>query len=261
MSERPDGSVVWRVLALGYGLVAYLSFVVVLFCYVGFLANVGVPKGIDEGAVAPLAEAVAVDVGLLAAFGIQHSVMARSWFKERWTRLVPEPVERSTYVLLASAVLFAVAWWWRPLPAVVWSLDGAARWLAWGLYGLGWLIFVLASFQLSHAELFGIEQVSAYARGREPASVPFRTPGLYRYVRHPLMSGLLLAFWATPRMTVGHLLFAAGFSGYILVGVRLEERSLVDAFGDTYRQYRESVPAFLPRPGRSVESPPDETEG
>lgn len=143
----------------------------------GFLANVGVPTGIDEGTVVPVGEAVAVDVGLIALFGVQHSVMARSWFKDRWTRLVPEPVERSTYVLTASLVLLAVAWLWRPIPTVVWDIDGAGAVALWGVFGLG-LAIVVSSFQISHAGLFGLQQVYAYARGREVSPVPFQTPGL-----------------------------------------------------------------------------------
>lgn len=260
MPDRPRKRGLRRVLVLGYGLLAYLVFLVSVLYYIGFLANVGVPSGIDEGTVAPLAKAVVVDVGLIASFGLQHSVMARPWFKTRWTRAIPEPVERSTYVLLASVVLLAVAWWWHPLPTVVWEINGVAGWILWGGYGLGWGIVILSTFQISHTELFGLQQVYAYFRGREPPSIPFQTPGFYQYVRHPLMTGLLLAFWTTPYMTVGHLLFAVGFTSYILIGVRLEERMLVAAYGDEYRQYRRAVPMFFPRPGRSVRSSSDHTD-
>lgn len=252
----------WRRAAvLGYGLLAYVAFLASVLYYVGFLANVGVPSGIDEGAVVPLTEAVAVDVGLVALFGIQHSVMARGWFKDRWTRVVPEAVERSTYVLVASVLLVAIAWVWRPIPTVVWAFDGAAAVALWGVFGLGLATVVVSSFQISHAELFGLQQVYAYYQGRDPSPVPFQTPGLYQYVRHPLMTGLLLWFWATPQMTVGHLVFAGGFSAYILAGVRLEERMLLDAYGAEYREYREAVPMFFPRPWQWSDSTVNDRDG
>lgn len=241
-----------RVVVLGYGLVAYLALLVTLLYYVGFLANL-VPKGIDEGTIGPQATAVAANVGLIALFGLQHSVMARSWFKDSWTRFIPEPIERSTYVLTASLLLLAITWLWRPIPTVLWDVDGPARWAFWGVFGLGVILVIVSSFQINHAELWGLQQVYAYFRGQEPPAVPFQTPGLYRYVRHPLMTGLVLWFWATPHMTVGHLLFAAGFTTYILVGVRLEERMLIDIYGEAYREYRERVPMLFPRPGRSVD--------
>lgn len=240
-----------RTAVLGYGVLAYLALLVTLLYYVGFLANL-VPKGIDEGATVTLAEAVAVDLGLIVLFGLQHSVMARSRFKDRWTRLIPEAIERSTYVLTASVLLLAIAWLWRPIPTVLWDIDGPARWIFWGVFCLGVILVVVASFQINHAELWGLQQVYAFFRGRDPPEVPFQTPGLYRYVRHPLMAGLVLWFWATPHMTVGHLLFAAGFTGYILVGVRLEERMLIDVHGEVYREYRDTVPMLFPRPGRTV---------
>lgn len=261
MTERPEKPVWHRAAVLGYGLLAYLLFVLTLLYYVGFLANVGVPKGIDDGPVVPLVEVIVVDLGLIALFAVQHSVMARSWFKDRWTRVVPPPTERSTFVLVASVVLMAVAWFWRPGPTVVWDIDGTAGWVLWGAYGLGLAIVILSSFQISHTELFGIQQVYAYYQGRDPAPIPFQTPGLYRYVRHPLMTGLLLWFWATPHMTVGHLLFSGGFTVYILFGIRLEERMLSDIYGEKYREYRRTVPMLVPRPWRSVESESGEQDG
>lgn len=260
MAEQDDTPALYRVSVLGYGLFAYLVFQVSILYYVGFLANVGVPKGIDEGAVGPMANAVAVNVGLIALFGLQHSVMARSWFKDRWTRVVPDPIERSTFVLASAIVLLAIAWFWRPLPTVIWDIGGLAGWLLWGVSGLGLVIVILSSYQISHTRLFGLRQVYDYYRGQEFSAVPFQTPGFYQYVRHPLMTGILLWFWLTPQMTVGHLLFAGGFSIYILVGTRLEERMLMDVHGDAYWKYRQQVPMFFPRPGRSVTSVSDEPE-
>lgn len=250
-----------RVSVFGYGLFAYLAFQLTVVYYVGFLADVGVPKGVDGGPVVALSEAVAVDVGLIALFGIQHSGMARSWFKDRWTRVVPEPAERSTYVLASSVVLLAIAWLWRPIPTVVWDVGGPAGWALWGVFALGLVVIVLSSAQISHSELFGLRQVYAYYRGLEPSPIPFQTPGLYRYVRHPLMTGMLLWIWATPHMTVGHLLFSAGFTAYILVGVRLEEQMLLEAHGEEYREYRQSVPMLFPRPWQSVDPASDEQDG
>lgn len=249
--ERPP---VWRRLSvLGYGLLAYLAFQVSTLYYVGFLANVGPVSGIDEGPAVPLAEAVVVNVGVIALFGLQHSGMARSRFKDRVSAAIPEPIQRSTYVLAASVLLLAIAWVWRPIPTVVWDVGGPLAWVLWGVFGLGLVVVVVSSFQIDHYELFGLRQVYAYYRGRGPEPVPFQTPGFYRYVRHPLMTGLLMWFWATPHMTVGHLLLAAGFTAYIVVGVRLEERILLDAYGERYREYRRQVPMFVPRPWRSFE--------
>lgn len=258
MTAQTDGPILYRVSALGYGLLAYLAFLFTVLYYVGFLANVGVPSGIDEGPTRPLVEAVAINGGLVALFGLQHSVMARSWFKDRWTRVVPEPVERSTLVLTSALALLALAWFWQPLPTVIWNVVGPARWVLWGVFGLGLAIVVLASYQISHTSLFGLQQVYDYYRERESSPPPFQTPGMYRYVRHPLMTGILLWFWATPHMTLGHLLFAGGLTGYVLVGTRLEERMLVDVHGDAYREYRRTVPMLFPRPGRSVDSTPDD---
>jgi len=254
-----DEPVPFRVFALGYGLLAYLAFLFTVLYYVGFLANVGVPSGIDEGSTGPLVEAVAIDGGLIVLFGLQHSVMARSWFKDRWTRVVPDPIERSTFVLGSALVLLALAWFWRPLPTTIWDVDGPAGWVLWGVFGLGLAIVVLSSCQISHTSLFGLRQVYEYYRGRSSSPPPFQTPGLYRYVRHPLMTGILLWIWATPHMTLGHLLLAGGLTVYVLVGTRLEERTLIDVHGEAYREYRRTVPMLLPRPGTSVDSMSDET--
>lgn len=260
MTAQHDGSVLHRVSALGFGLFAYLVFLVSVLYYTGFLANVGVPRGIDEGQVVPLAEAVGINVGLIALFGLLHSGMARSWFKRHWTRVVPEPIERSTYVLTSAIVLLAIAWFWRPLPTVIWDIDGLAGWAFWGAFGLGLAIVILSSAQISHTRLFGLRQVYDYYADQESSPVSFQTPGFSQYVRHPLMTGTFLWFWATPHMTIGHLLFAGGFTVYILVGTYLEERMLIDAYGEAYREYRRSVSMFLPRPWISVEPISDDAE-
>lgn len=238
---------VWRrVSILGYGFLAYLVALISVLYFVGFLANIGVPKGIDEGPVVPLAETVAVDVGLTILFGIQHSVMARSWLKDRWTRVIPEPVQRSTCVLATGIVLYATAWLWRLIPTVIWKIDGIAGWILWGVFGFGLVFAILATFQNNHAEFTGLQQVLVYHQDRDLASVPFHTPGFYRYTRNPVVLGILIWIWATPQMTAGHLLLAVGFTVYNLIGVPLEERKLSDNFGDEYREYRQTVPRFVP---------------
>lgn len=250
-----------RTLARIYGIACYLLFAVTLAYFVGFLANVGVPKSVDAdlvnaGAERPLGLALCINGLLMGLFGLQHSGMARTGFKRWWVRLVPRAVERTTYVLASSLVLLFLFWQWQPIPALIWDVAwGPGRWALWGLYGLGWTAAVGSTFLISHADLFGLRQTRAYGRSERPPRPRFQTPGPYRYVRHPLMSGLLVAFWATPRMTTGHALFAAGMTVYVLVGLRFEERDLVRAFGDRYRAYRERVPMLLPRPGRPPEEP------
>lgn len=250
-----------RRLAFAYGVVAYLAFLATIAYAVGFLANVGVPKSIDAGTTVAAGDALLVDVALLGLFGAQHSLMARPGFKARWTRLVPEPIERSTYVLLSSAALAVLMWGWQPLPETVWSVDAPAAYAVWAVYVVGWVVAVAAINMIDKDDLVGLRQVKAYRRGEDLEPLDFQTPGLYRYVRHPLMTGLLLAFWATPRLTVGHLVFAAGATAYVLLGVALEERDLVAAFGEEYRAYRREVPMLVPRPWRSLPEQGDGPEG
>lgn len=248
-----------RTLAYGYGVFAYLLALATIAYAVGFLANVVVPKSIDSGAAGSFA--FVVDLALVGLFGLQHSVMARPWFKSWWTRFVPEPIERSTYVLLASSALIVLMAGWQPLPAVVWQVDGVLGWGLWACYLAGWLLMFAAVYMIDKDDLMGLRQVKAYRRGEEPEPIGFQTPALYRYVRHPLMTGFLLAFWATPHMTVGHLVFTVGMTVYVFAGMTLEERDLVALFGDRYRQYREDVPMIIPRPGRSVSRPAPSDDG
>ena len=236
-----------RIAALVYGLAAYALFVIATVYAVGFVSGIAVPKTIDGGTPAPLAEALVVDLVLLAIFALQHSIMARKPFKRWWMQFVPEPVERPTYVLFSTLALILLFWQWRPIPAVVWQIgDPALAMAVQGVALLGWAIAFLSTFMISHFELFGLQQVFVYLDGRSIPNGEFRTPGLYKLVRHPLYLGFLIAFWAAPVMTFGHLLFAVATTGYVLVGVMLEERDLVDLFGDDYRAYRKRVAMLIP---------------
>ena len=232
-----------------YGVAAYVACLAALLYFIGFSGNLLVPKSVDIGASAPWAEALGTNLLLLAFFGIQHSVMARRSFKRWWTRVVPPAVERSTYVVATCAVLALMFWFWMPIEApVVWQVEhrvGVA--LLWSLFGLGWLVVLLSTFLINHFELFGLQQVFARLRQRALPETEFRTPLLYRFVRHPLYVGLLLSFWSVPVMTAGRLLFALGFSVYILIGIAFEERDLLAQFGERYRRYRAEVGMLLPR--------------
>ena len=234
-------------LAAIYGIFAYVIFLPTFLYAIGFIGNLGVPKSIDSGLTTTLPEAIGVNLALLGVFAIQHSVMARPGFKRLWTRIVPPAIERSTYVLLASLVLILLFWQWRPIPALIWTVTDPRGILALQVvFWLGWLILLMSTFLLNHFELFGLQQVFTSAARRDLPTPQFRTPLFYRYVRHPLYLGFLISFWATPVMSAGHLLFSAGASGYILVGIWFEERDLIAVFGDRYRRYREQVGMLLP---------------
>ena len=238
-------------LASWYAKTVYLLFLATVLYAVGFLGNLGVPKSIDSGPAAPLPAALTANLLLLALFAVQHSGMARRWFKQRWTRVLPPPVERSTYVLASTLALLLIFWQWRPLPAVVWSArHPAAKVALWAAFGLGWGIMAASTCFIDHRDLFGLRQVEQYRQGRVYAAPRFQTPALYRYVRHPIYLGFTMAFWAAPVMTVGHALFAAAATAYILAGIQLEERDLVRAHGEAYEQYRQEVPMLLPVPRR-----------
>lgn len=235
-----------------YGLLCYAVFFLTFLYAIGFTGNFVVPRSVDAGGpLAPWSRAVLVNAVLLSLFALQHSVMARPGFKRRWTRLVPPPAERSTYVLLSSLLLALLFWQWRPMGAVAWDAEHTAGRLALqALFWGGWFTVLASTFMIDHFELFGLRPVWRHFRAEAPESPSFRTPALYRLVRHPIMLGFLVAFWAAPRMTAGHLLFAAATSGYIFVGVALEERDLIRAFGEQYARYRERVSMILPLPKR-----------
>ncbi|MGV9612507.1 methanethiol S-methyltransferase [Nocardia xishanensis] len=238
-----------RFLTLGYGVVSYLAFVAAFLYAIGFVGNFWVPRSIDAGVEASIGEAIVVNALLLGVFAVQHSVMARPAFKRRWTRVVPTSIERSTYVLLASLALFLLYWQWRTMPAVIWDVDATAgRIVLWALFWIGWVTVLLSTFMINHFDLFGLRQVYLAWRGEPYRDLPFRTNLFYRVIRHPLMLGFLVAFWATPTMTAGHLFFAAMTTGYILIALQIEEHDLVDVFGDRYRDYQHRVPMLVPHP-------------
>jgi len=236
-----------RLLVLLYAIASYAVFLVSSLYAIGFVGNYVVPKSIDVGGPAELGEAIAVNLLLLGAFALQHSSMARPAFKRWWTGILPVACQRSTYVLFSSLILLLLFWQWRPIPATLWRVDGMAAWLLTSIFWLGWIVVFASTFMIDHFDLSGLRQAFFALRDVEVPGQSFRTPLLYKIVRHPLMLGFLLAFWATPEMTAGHLLFAAVNTAYILVGLQFEERDLIAAFGATYQQYRRRVPMLLPR--------------
>ncbi|OBB91515.1 methanethiol S-methyltransferase [Mycobacterium sp. 852002-30065_SCH5024008] len=242
-----------RYLTLGYGAAAYLLFLAAFLYLIGFVGNLAVPRSVDRGLAASVAAAIPINAALVALFGVQHSVMARPAFKRWWVRLVPSSIERSTYVLLSSVVLALLYWQWRTMPTVIWDVRmPAARAVLWALFWLGWAIALLATFLINHFDLFGLRQVYLASRQKPYTSVEFRVRLLYRVVRHPLMLGMLIAFWAAPTMTAGHLLFSIGMTAYILIATQLEERDLVASLGHPYREYRREVSMLLPIPRRQA---------
>lgn len=235
-----------RLLALIYGFLAYVGFLGTFVYAICFIGDIAVPKTIDSGAESPLFLAVAINALLLGTFAIQHSVMARQGFKRAWTKVVPKHLERPTYVLAASLALMLVLWQWRPIPQMVWELHGIAATVLSVTFWLGWALLLTSTFLINHFELFGMQQVWGYFRGKEYQGAAFRTPSLYRMVRHPLYLGFVIAFWSAPQMSLGHLIFSIGCTGYILLGIYFEERDLVTTHGLTYRRYREQVPMLVP---------------
>ncbi len=243
-----------RLVILVYGLLAYLIFLASFLYAVGFVGGFVVPKTIDTGPESEVAAAVVIDLLLLSLFAVQHSVMARPFFKRWWTTIIPAAAERSTYVLASSLLLFLMFWQWRALPGVVWNVtQPALAAVLWALFGLGWLVVLVSTFLINHFDLFGLRQVYLHFIGQPYTPIPFQSPWLYRLVRHPIMVGFLIAFWSTPTMTQGHLLFAAVVTAYVLVALQLEERDLVHFHGDSYSQYQREVSMLFPlwRSGQS----------
>jgi methanethiol S-methyltransferase len=240
-----------KVIVFIYGIASYAAGVASLLYLICFLSNIVVPKTIDSAAVGAVAPAVLVDLLLVGAFALQHSLMARPGFKKRWTRIVPKPAERSTYVLITGLVLALLFWQWQPIPGVVWNVEGAVgASLLEGLFWLGWAILFASTFMINHFDLFGLRQVYLRLKGQPYQPVPFVQVALYRFVRHPIMLGVLIGCWATPSMSVGHLLFAAATTCYTFIGIFLEERDTRGALGASYEHYRRVTPMILPLPRR-----------
>lgn len=237
-----------RITAFTYGIICYVIFLITFQYTMGFIGNLFVPKSIDSPPVSPLGQALLIDALLLGLFAVQHSVMARPGFKRWWTRFVPKPVERSTYVLFSSLALIVLFVYWQPIGGVIWHVqDPVGQAILYGLCVFGWVLVLVATFLINHFDLFGLRQVWFYLRGKEDHALAFVTPGLYRMVRHPIYVGFIFAIWATPTMTVAHLFFALLSTVYILIGIRLEEQDLVAYYGARYREYKQQVPMLVPR--------------
>ena len=239
-----------RTLGLIYGVVVYAFFFLVFLYAIAFVGDLPVPRTIDRGPASPSLTAAVIDLVLLGLFAVQHSVMARPAFKRWWTRMVAPPVERSTYVLASSLELALLCWQWRSIPAVVWSVGGLGGAILQAVFWLGWVVVLLSTFMISHFELFGLSQVWTNFSRQAAQPQAFRTPLLYGFVRHPIYLGFVLAFWAAPTMTAGHLLFAVATLGYMLIAIQFEEHYLIGTFGETYVAYRRRVSMLLPLPPR-----------
>jgi methanethiol S-methyltransferase len=246
-----------RITTFVYGVICYLAFLATFLYAIGFIGNFGVPKSIDSGPQSPFLEALAINCALLGLFAVQHSVMARQWFKRAWTRVVPTSVERSTYVLLSSVALLLLFWKWEPMGGVIWNIENdSARWLLHVAYGFGWLTVFVSTLLINHFDLFGLRQVWLRVLDRPYTPLAFRTPGPYRFIRHPLYLGWFIVFWSAPVMTVTHLVFALATTGYILVAIQFEERDLIKMHGE-YAEYRRRVPMILPLGSRKREEVPE----
>lgn len=244
--------------ALLYGILSYTAFFASFSYLIGFTGNVIVPKGIDGPLTVPFWQAILTNIGLIALFGVQHSVMARAWFKKRWLKIIPKPVERSTYVLFSSAALIILFYFWQPMGGIIWQVESPIlKAVFWAAFGIGYALVFVSSFLINHFDLFGLRQVWLYFKGKPYTHLEFSTPFLYKYVRHPLYFGVLLAFWSAETMSYTRLLFALVFTVYVIRAIRWEENDLVRFFGDNYRKYAEKVPMILPRfnSKKSEESP------
>ena len=247
-----------RLLFFAYGLTCYLVFLATFLYAIAFVGGFLVPSRLDGPLQTSLPEALAIDCALLAIFAIQHSVMARRWFKERWTQIIPWAIERSTFVLCASLALLLLFWQWRPIGINIWSVENTvARGVLWALFAAGWTTVLIMTFFINHFDLFGLRQVWLPLTGKPYTRIPFRTPLPYRVVRHPLYFGFLLAFWMTPTMTLAHFVFAAATTAYIIVAIQFEERDLVREHGMAYEEYRHTVPKLLPGSGARRAKPPN----
>lgn len=236
-----------RKLVYVYGILCYGIFLVTFLYMIGFVGNLLVPKSVDSGSPGAFWPTLGVDLGLIALFGLQHSLMSRRKFKKKFRQYIPRYMERSTYVLLSCLTLGLIFWGWRPLPSLIWEVKrGWLRWLMWGVFGSGWMLVFISARMINSGHLFGLQQVKSFMKGEQLRSPEFQTPGFYRYVRHPLMLSFLIAFWAGPTMTLGHLVFALSLTLYILIGIHFEERALMKRFGDRYRRYRSRVPMLIP---------------
>lgn len=248
-----------RILIFLYGAVSYVLFLGAFLYAIGWVGDFLVPRTINNGIPTSTGLAVVINLALLSLFAVQHSIMARPWFKRAWTKIIPKAAERSTYVLLTNLILFLMYWQWRPLPETIWQIRNEA-WttVMWGVFALGWFIVLVSTFLINHFDLFGLRQVWLHVRKQEYTNLKFKLHSFYRLVRHPIMLGFIIAFWATPHMTVGHLIFAGMTTAYILVAIRFEEHDLVKAHGENYQRYRRSVSMILPIPkGNKGEPSPE----
>ncbi|GBF81294.1 methanethiol S-methyltransferase [Aphanothece sacrum] len=249
MMQQPEAKTISlaKIIVFIYGIISYVIFLAIFLYAISFLCNIIVPKSIDSSPEIPLVKALLINVTLLGIFAVQHSLMARQKFKTWWTKFIFEPMERSTYVLFSSLALLLLFWQWQPMGGIIWNINNlGGRIILLSLFGLGWVIVLISTFLINHFDLFGLRQVYLYLRGKDYTFLEFKTPGLYKYVRHPLYVGWFFAFWMTPRMTVAHLVFAIITTIYILIAIQLEEKDLIKIHGETYENYRREVPMLIP---------------